>query len=89
MWGYVLYDVVAQLEADHVAAADYLRHMVPFRDPLVGFAAGVEHLRNAATSWSARGRAFDAERLHPAATAAAIASQLHRLALGGPQRRAA
>jgi cellulose synthase (UDP-forming) len=28
MWGYDLYDVVAQLDADHVPTPDYLRHML-------------------------------------------------------------
>ena len=40
VWGYRLYDVVAQLDADHVPAPDYLSAMVrPFTDPLVGYVA--------------------------------------------------
>ncbi len=66
MWGYEFYDVVAQLDADHVPAPDYLRHMVvPFRDPLVGYVAAPSICdRNAATSWSARGRLYAEAVLH-------------------------
>ncbi|HWE11597.1 MAG TPA: glycosyltransferase [Solirubrobacteraceae bacterium] len=66
MWGYDLYDVVAQLDADHVPAPDYLRHMVvPFRDPLVGYVAAPSICdRNAAASWSARGRLWAEAVLH-------------------------
>ncbi|HWD76939.1 MAG TPA: glycosyltransferase, partial [Solirubrobacteraceae bacterium] len=65
-WGYELYDVVAQLDADHVPAPDYLRHMVvPFRDPLVGYVAAPSICdRNAAASWSARGRLYAEAVLH-------------------------
>jgi cellulose synthase (UDP-forming) len=54
--GYDCYDVVAQLDADHVPAPDYLRHMVaPFRDPHVGYVAAPSICdRNADESWSAR-----------------------------------
>jgi cellulose synthase (UDP-forming) len=66
MWGYELYDVVAQLDADHVPEPDYLRHMVvPFRDPLVGYVAAPSICdRNAADSWSARGRLYAEAVLH-------------------------
>src|SRR6201996_3263019 len=66
MWGYEFYDVVAQLDADHVPAPDYLRHMVvPFRDPLVGYVAAPSICdRNAADSWSARGRLYAEAVLH-------------------------
>jgi cellulose synthase (UDP-forming) len=66
MWGYDLYDVVAQLDADHVPAPDYLRQMVvPFRDPLVGYVAAPSICdRNAADSWSARGRLYAEAVLH-------------------------
>ena len=64
-WGYEHYDVVAQLDADHVPARDYLRHMVvPFHDPLVGYVAAPSICdRNAGRSWSARGRLY-AEAVH-------------------------
>lgn len=65
-WGYRLYDVVVQLDADHVPAADYLRHMVtPFVDELVGYVAAPSMCdRNADRSWSARGRLFYEAVLH-------------------------
>lgn len=67
------YDVVAQLDADHVPNPDYLRHMVaPFSDPLVGYVAAPSICdRNAATSWSARGRLYAEATLHGAMQAGA------------------
>jgi cellulose synthase (UDP-forming) len=66
MWGYELYDVVAQLDADHVPARDYLRHIVtPFHDPVVGYVAAPSICdRNARRSWSARGRLYAEAVLH-------------------------
>ncbi len=66
MWGYELYDVVAQLDADHVPARDYLRRIItPFHDPLVGYVAAPSICdRNAAESWSARGRLYAEAVLH-------------------------
>ena len=66
IWGYRLYDVVAQLDADHVPTASYLRHMVtPFVDELVGYVAAPSICdRNADRSWSARGRLFYEAVLH-------------------------
>jgi cellulose synthase (UDP-forming) len=66
MWGYDLYDVVAQLDADHVPAPDYLRHIVvPFHDPDVGYVAAPSICdRNADRSWSARGRLYAEAVLH-------------------------
>ncbi|MFG2638399.1 glycosyltransferase [Streptomyces sp. NPDC048362] len=57
-WGYRDYDVVAQLDVDHVPRAGYLREMArPFVDPAVGYVAAPSVCdANAATSWSARGR---------------------------------
>lgn len=57
-WGYENYDVVAQLDCDHVPAADYLAEMVrPFEDPAVGYVAAPSVCNsNADHSWSARGR---------------------------------
>jgi hypothetical protein len=54
MWGYELYDVVAQLDADHVPARDYLRYIVtPFHDPWVGYVAAPSICdRNARGSWT-------------------------------------
>jgi cellulose synthase (UDP-forming) len=65
-WGYRDYDVVAQLDADHVPGPDYLRHIVaPFSDPRVGYVAAPSICdRNANASWSARGRLYAEAVLH-------------------------
>jgi cellulose synthase (UDP-forming) len=65
-WGYDNYDVVAQLDADHVPDPDYLRHMVvPFTDPDVGYVAAPSICdRNADRSWSARARLYAEAVLH-------------------------
>ncbi|MFI1368768.1 glycosyltransferase [Streptomyces griseochromogenes] len=57
-WGYRAYDVVAQLDVDHVPRSGYLGEMVrPFADPAVGYVAAPSVCdANAGTSWSARGR---------------------------------
>ncbi len=70
-WGYREYDVVAQLDADHVPARDYLRRMVaPFSDPRVGYVAAPSICdRNAGDSWSARGRLYSEAVLHGATQA--------------------
>jgi len=59
-WGYRDYDVVAQLDCDHVPAPSYLSAMVrPFTDPAVGYVAAPSVCdMNAANSWSARGRLY-------------------------------
>nr|WP_052411860.1 glycosyltransferase family 2 protein [Streptomyces sp. NRRL S-118] len=56
--GYEDYDVVAQLDCDHVPHRDYLAEMVrPFGDPAIGYVAAPSVCdANAAGSWSARGR---------------------------------
>ncbi|MFF2780216.1 glycosyltransferase family 2 protein [Streptomyces sp. NPDC058052] len=57
-WGYELYDVVAQLDCDHVPGPDYLGEVVrPFADPAVGYVAAPSVCdSNAGESWAARGR---------------------------------
>ncbi|MHA7141725.1 glycosyltransferase family 2 protein [Arthrobacter sp. Sr33] len=57
-YGYRNYDVVAQLDCDHVPAVTYLTEMVrPFADPAVGYVAAPSiNDSNAGQSWSARGR---------------------------------
>ncbi|HEX4282788.1 MAG TPA: glycosyltransferase family 2 protein [Solirubrobacteraceae bacterium] len=74
-WGYRDYDVVAQLDADHVPAPDYLRRMVaPFADPRVGYVAAPSICdRNADASWSARGRLHAEAVLHGSTQAGANA----------------
>jgi cellulose synthase (UDP-forming) len=56
--GYRDYDVVAQLDCDHVPAPTYLAEMVrPFADPAIGYVAAPSvNDSNASASWSARGR---------------------------------
>ena len=65
-YGYVLYDVVVQLDADHRPEPGYLRAMVrPFADPGVGYVAAPSICdRNAAQSWVARGRLHAEANLH-------------------------
>lgn len=57
-WGYDQYDVVAQLDCDHVPTPLYLAEMVrPFADPAIGYVAAPSICdANGAESWSARGR---------------------------------
>lgn len=56
--GYGKYDVVAQLDCDHVPRAHYLENMVrPFADPAIGYVAAPSICdADADDSWSARGR---------------------------------
>ncbi|WP_217902143.1 glycosyltransferase family 2 protein [Rhodococcus sp. OK302] len=56
--GYDSYDVVSQLDADHVPAVTYLAEMVrPFADPAIGYVSAPSVCdSNADQSWSARGR---------------------------------
>lgn len=56
--GYQHYDVVAQLDCDHVPRPAYLAEIVrPFADPSVGYVAAPSVCdANADTSWAARGR---------------------------------
>jgi cellulose synthase (UDP-forming) len=65
-WGYDNYDVVSQLDADHVPEPDYLSQMViPFTDPDVGYVAAPSMCdRNAERSWSARARLYAEAVLH-------------------------
>jgi cellulose synthase (UDP-forming) len=56
--GYDDYDVVAQLDCDHVPEPDYLTEMVrPFADDAIGYVAAPSVCdTNAGQSWAARGR---------------------------------
>jgi cellulose synthase (UDP-forming) len=67
-YGYQRYDFVAQLDADHVPEAGYLREMLrPFADPTVGYVSAPSICdRNAAESWSARGRLYAEASMHGA-----------------------
>ena len=55
-FGYDQYDVVVQLDADHVPEPEYLEHMVrPFADPAIGYVSAPSICdQNASGSWSAR-----------------------------------
>ncbi|EDY59795.1 glycosyltransferase [Streptomyces sviceus] len=65
-WGYSDYDVVAQLDVDHVPHPRYLGEVVrPFADPAVGYVAAPSVCdANARTSWSARGRLYREATFH-------------------------
>lgn len=65
-YGYDRYDFVAQLDADHVPEPGYLREMLrPFADPKVGYVSAPSICdRNAAESWSARGRLYAEASMH-------------------------
>lgn len=64
--GYANYDVVVQLDADHVPQSGYLEAMLqPFRDPRIGYVAAPSICNaNASSSWVARGRLFAEAVLH-------------------------
>lgn len=78
-YGYAMYDVVAQLDADHVPSRDYLREMVrPFSDASVGYVAAPSICdANADTSWTVRGRPHEESTFHGA-------QQLGLSAVGSP-----
>jgi cellulose synthase (UDP-forming) len=65
-WGYRRYDVVAQLDCDHVPGPRYLAEMVrPFADPAIGYVAAPSVCdANAAGSWAARGRLYKEATFH-------------------------
>ena len=64
--GYRDYDVVAQLDCDHVPAPTYLAAMVrPFAAPEVGYTCAPSICdSNAAVSWTVRGRLYREASLH-------------------------
>jgi cellulose synthase/poly-beta-1,6-N-acetylglucosamine synthase-like glycosyltransferase len=65
-YGYANYDFVVQLDADHVPAEGYLEEMLRgFADPQVGYVSAPSICdKNAAESWSARGRLYVEGLLH-------------------------
>jgi cellulose synthase (UDP-forming) len=65
-WGYQYYDVVAQLDCDHVPSSSYLAEIVrPFSDPVIGYVAAPSVCdANAAGSWAARGRVHKEATFH-------------------------
>lgn len=68
VYGYEHYDIVVQLDADHVPEDGYLEEMIrPFLDPGVGYVSAPSICDdNAAESWSARGRLHIEGALHGA-----------------------
>ena len=64
--GYADYDVVAQLDADHVPEPAYLSHMVrPFASAKVGYVAAPSICdANAAAGWTVRGRMHREASMH-------------------------
>lgn len=65
-WGYRDYDIVSQLDADHVPQPGYLREMVrPFGDPAVGYVSAPSICAaNAPQSWAARTRLHTEAAFH-------------------------
>ena len=65
-YGYANYDIVVQLDADHVPQPGYLAAMLqPFNDPAIGYVAAPSICSaNAGRSWVARGRLFAESLLH-------------------------
>ena len=57
-WGYADYDIVSQLDTDHVPQPGYLREMLrPFADPAVGYVSAPSICAaNATQNWAARTR---------------------------------
>ncbi len=64
--GYRDYDVVSQLDCDHVPAPTYLREMVrPFIDPAIGYVAAPSVCdANRDVSWAVRGRLYHEATFH-------------------------
>ena len=67
-WAYRSYDVVVQLDCDHVPGPGYLAEMVrPFSDPAIGYVAAPSVCdANAGGSWAARGRLHKEATFHGA-----------------------
>lgn len=67
-FGYEKYDIVVQLDADHVPQKGYLEEMVrPFNNPQVDYVTAPSICSaNASSSWSARGRLYIEAFLHSA-----------------------
>ena len=67
-YGYENYDIVSQLDADHVLSDTYLEEVLkPFCDPSVGYVSAPSICdKNAAQSWSTRSRLYAEGTLHGA-----------------------
>jgi cellulose synthase (UDP-forming) len=67
-FAYAMYDIVVQMDADHVPGENYLTEMLrPFADPTVGYVSAPSICdNNAGESWSARSRLWIEASLHGA-----------------------
>jgi cellulose synthase (UDP-forming) len=67
-WGYAEYDIVSQLDCDHVPQPGYLREMLrPFADPAVGYVSAPSICNaNATANWAARTRLHTEAAFHGA-----------------------
>ncbi len=65
-WGYADYDIVSQMDADHIPQPGYLREMIrPFADPGVGYVSAPSICgMNADESWAARTRLHTEAAFH-------------------------
>ncbi len=65
-WGYDDYDVVSQLDSDHVPRPGYLREVLrPFADPAVGYVSAPSICAsNARENWAARTRLYTEGAFH-------------------------
>ncbi|SNX71322.1 cellulose synthase (UDP-forming) [Cereibacter ovatus] len=65
-WGYRDYDIIAQLDADHVPEPGYLHEILrPFADPAVGYVSAPSICAaNARESWAARTRLHTEAAFH-------------------------
>jgi cellulose synthase (UDP-forming) len=65
-WGYENYDIVSQLDADHVPQPGYLREVIrPFADPRIGYVSAPSICAaNAKVSWAARARLYTEAGFH-------------------------
>ena len=65
-WGYANYDIVSQLDADHVPQSGYLREMLrPFADPAVGYVSAPSICSsNERENWAARTRLYTEAAFH-------------------------
>ncbi|MEZ5796801.1 MAG: glycosyltransferase [Paracoccaceae bacterium] len=92
-WGYRDYDIVSQLDADHVPQPGYLREMVrPFADPGVGYVSAPSICAaNEGESWAARTRLHTEAAFHGLFQTgySRLRADVHRIALRGADSRCA
>ena len=73
-FGYANYDIVSQLDADHVPQPGYLAEMIrPFADPSVGYVGAPSICdANRSASWTVRGRLYEEALFHGAQQLGAV-----------------